>query len=78
MPRSLDVAAAMLRAKVDVPDTYPYDHDDKTFARLLVFANELETDAETIRKDAAKLRQALLGIHLHQVQNSGRPGGDDA
>jgi Txe/YoeB family toxin of Txe-Axe toxin-antitoxin module len=77
---SLDVLVAMGRANIDPPDDYSYEHDDKTFARLLVLADELERDADTIRKDAEKLRQALLGIYRHRVHegNSQKPDVDDA
>lgn len=77
----LDVAAAMIRNNVEFEDSFPYEHDDKTFARLLVFADELLNDAESIERDAHRLRQALLGIYLHQVNPGGevaRGGGLDA
>jgi hypothetical protein len=42
-----------------------------------VFAGDIETDAELIRKDAARLRAALLSIYRHQMIDP-EPGGDDA
>jgi hypothetical protein len=73
----LDVLIAMGRAKIRPPDNFPYEHDERVFARLLVFADELDTDAESIRKDAARLRQALLGIYRHRIIDPEK-GDDDA
>jgi hypothetical protein len=72
----LDLAFAMDKAGIEPETTYPYEHDDRAFARLLVFAGDVEADAEMIRKDATKLRDALLSIYRHQVTDP-EPRDDD-
>jgi hypothetical protein len=78
---SLEDAVFRTDNGIDV-DEAPRHVDPAIIARLLVFANELEVDAEAIREYAGRLRASLLSIYRqHLVEPSGRRrmrGGDDA
>jgi hypothetical protein len=56
----------LLKAGVDWPD-YEIAIEPETFPRLLVFANQLEGDAEKIKEDAAELRRHLLNAYQEYV-----------
>jgi hypothetical protein len=79
---SLEDAVFLDRHGIALDEEEVRNADPALIARLLVFANELEVDAETIREDAARLRTALLAIYRENVYElSGRRrmrGGDDA
>jgi hypothetical protein len=60
-------AVFMCKAGIAFSDRVPFEYDEASFARLLVFANEIETDAERTKEDAAKLRAALLSIYREHV-----------
>jgi hypothetical protein len=78
---SLDDAVFLMSHHIEVGE--PERHvDPAIIARLLVFANELESDAESIREYSNQLRDSLLSIYRQRLcEPSGRRrmrGGDDA
>jgi hypothetical protein len=71
-PVSLEDAHFLDRAGID------FEHreriaDPATIARLLVFADETLDDADTVRREAARLREALLVIYRYLVIDRDRP-----
>jgi hypothetical protein len=60
-------AVFMSKHGIKIPTGRPRHADPATIARLLVFANEIVDDADSIKRDAEKLREALLSIYRNHV-----------
>jgi hypothetical protein len=61
---------------VEVGKPLPHHHlhiDPAVFARLLVFADELERVAQSVKKDAGELRFSLLSLYRFEVIEKGGP-----